>query len=331
MRANRSRSTAWRSRCRPTRRGSRTATAPSRGPASSCLSELRTSASPCYQRSSSPASPRCDTYYALAILTILTQTWLYLLRSTHCTPLFTPRPPPGRDLVVVGVHARGLRPGDGLPETAAQAAAARSDVLRSDVSPTRRPGSGGAGYGGRLRLEAPSSLHACTGPQAWLQGSCRAVAGQCRGRMGATVPRRSRPEAPPTPPALTSVCFRLGRVARVSSLLRQLKGEGEVSVPFDPKLWSKEGCHNRRYMLPGIACSVSRRAAPHRAAACVPACLLSRLPACLPAYLLTAYLRCIQPQGALLRLTMDSTYYASTCYASTCYASNLLCLYLLCL
>ena len=197
MRANRSRSTAWRSRCRPTRRGSRTATAPSRGPASSCLSELRTSASPCYQRSSSPASPRCDTYYALAILTILTQTWLYLLRSTHCTPLFTPRPPPGRDLVVVGVHARGLRPGDGLPETAAQAAAARSDVLRSDVSPTRRPGSGGAGYGGRLRLEAPSSLHACTGPQAWLQGSCRAVAGQLQGSAAAAWVPQCRAGAAP--------------------------------------------------------------------------------------------------------------------------------------
>jgi len=43
------------------------------------------------------------------------------------------------------------------------------------------------------------------------------------------------------------------KVAGVSSMLRKLKGEGEV--PFDPKLWSKEGCHNRRYMLPGIACN----------------------------------------------------------------------------
>ena len=64
---------------------------------------------------------------------------------------------------------------------------------------------------------------------------------------------------------MTPVCFRLGRVARVSSLLRKLKGEGgEVSVAFDPKLWSKEGCHNRRFMLPGIACSVRRSTAPHR-------------------------------------------------------------------
>ena len=28
------------------------------------------------------------------------------------------------------------------------------------------------------------------------------------------------------------------------------------SVPFDPYLWSKEGCGNRRFMLPGIACNV---------------------------------------------------------------------------
>ena len=28
------------------------------------------------------------------------------------------------------------------------------------------------------------------------------------------------------------------------------------SVPFDPYLWSKRGCANRRYMLPGIACNV---------------------------------------------------------------------------
>ena len=129
-----------------------------------------------------------------------------------------------------------------------------------------------------------------------LQGSCRAGP-RPRGCRSVAVQRRSRPEAPPTPPALTPVCFRLGRVARVSSLLRKLKGEGgEVSVAFDPKLWSKEGCHNRRYMLPGIACSVSRRAAPHRTAphrtAPLPACRRAcfpgfRLPACLPAYLPT--------------------------------------------
>ena len=193
MRANRSRSTAWRSRCRPTRRGSRTATAPSRGPASSCLSELRTSASPCYQRSSSPASPRCDTYYALAILTILTQTWLYLLRSTHCTPLFTPRPPPGRDLVVVGVHARGLRPGDGLPETAAQAAAARSDVLRSDVSPRAV-----------LAAAEPVTAAACGSrhPQACMHArgprhGCRAVAGQLQGSAAAAWVPQCRAGAAP--------------------------------------------------------------------------------------------------------------------------------------
>ena len=193
MRANRSRSTAWRSRCRPTRRGSRTATAPSRGPASSCLSELRTSASPCYRRSSSPASPRCDTYYTLALLTILTIPWLYLLRSTHCTPLFTPRPPPGRDLVVVGVHARGLRPGDGLPETAAQAAAARSDVLRSDVSPRAV-----------LAAAEPVTAAACGSrhPQACMHArgprhGCRAVAGQLQGSAAAAWVPQCRAGAAP--------------------------------------------------------------------------------------------------------------------------------------
>ena len=112
------------------------------------------------------------------------------------------------------------------------------------------------GYGGRLApssLEAPSSVHARAGPSG-LQGRATAArVSQGHGRVGAAGHPRSLSEAPPTTPAR----FRLGRVAGVSSMLRKLKGEGEVSVPFDPKLWSKEGCHNRRYMLPGIACSVS--------------------------------------------------------------------------
>jgi hypothetical protein len=126
-------------------------------------------------------------------------------------------------------------------------------MLKRALSLTRRPGSGGAGCGGRPRLEAPSSLEA-----AW----------QSHSRVGAAEPqpRRCRRAAAPepfrgaTPDAgadLGPLSSRHGRVARVSSMLRKLKGEGEVSVPFDPKLWSKEGCHNRRYMLPGIACSVS--------------------------------------------------------------------------
>ena len=50
------------------------------------------------------------------------------------------------------------------------------------------------------------------------------------------------------------------------------RGDNAVSVPFDPFLWSKEGCHNRRYMLPGIACNVSGQgpappAAPRASAA----------------------------------------------------------------
>ena len=58
----------------------------------------------------------------------------------------------------------------------------------------------------------------------------------------------------------------------MGALLRKIKGKGagmeDSAVPFDPLLWSKEGCNNRRYMLPGIACSVSRphRTAPHRTA-----------------------------------------------------------------
>jgi hypothetical protein len=91
---------------------------------------------------------------------------------------------------------------------------------------------------------------------------------QSHSRVGAAEPqpRRCRraaalePFRGATPDAgadLGPLSSRHGRVARVSSMLRKLKGEGEVSVPFDPKLWSKEGCHNRRYMLPGIACSVS--------------------------------------------------------------------------
>ena len=67
----------------------------------------------------------------------------------------------------------------------------------------------------------------------------------------------------------------------MGALLRKIKGKGagveDVTVPFDPMLWSKEGCNNRRYMLPGIACSVSR---PHRTAP---------LPAYLPH---PPYLRC---------------------------------------
>ena len=58
----------------------------------------------------------------------------------------------------------------------------------------------------------------------------------------------------------------------MGALLRKIKGKGagveDVAAPFDPLLWSKEGCNNRRYMLPGIACSVSHphRTAPHRTA-----------------------------------------------------------------
>ena len=128
-----------------------------------------------------------------AILTILPQPWLYLLRSTHCTPLFTPRPPPGRDLVVVGVHARGLRPGDGLPETAAQAAAARSDVLRSDVSPRAV-----------LAAAEPVTAAACGSrhPQACMHArgprhGCRAVAGQLQGSAAAAWVPQCRAGAAP--------------------------------------------------------------------------------------------------------------------------------------
>ena len=63
----------------------------------------------------------------------------------------------------------------------------------------------------------------------------------------------------------------------MGALLRKIKGKGagmeDAAVPFDPLLWSKEGCNNRRYMLPGIACSVSR---PHRTAP------LPAYPRCLP-------------------------------------------------
>ena len=108
------------------------------------------------------------------------------------------------------------------------------------------------GYGGRWLPQASRHPQACMHARAGLQGRATAArVSQGHGRVGAAGHPRSLSEAPPTTPAR----FRLGRVAGVSSMLRKLKGEGEV--PFDPKLWSKEGCHNRRYMLPGIACSVS--------------------------------------------------------------------------
>lgn len=116
----------------------------------------------------------------------------YVQRTAHRSP--SPTPPPGRDLVAVGVHARGLRAGDDLPETAAQAAAACSDVLSAGVSFTRRPGSGGAGYGGAARgTLKPACMHGASGMAAGqLQGSCRAGPQPCGCRRAALEP-------PPSP------------------------------------------------------------------------------------------------------------------------------------
>ena len=94
MRASRSRSTAWPKCCRLTRRGSRTATAPSQGPASSCRSELPTSANRC-------RGSRCSRLPSRAHQTALrhTDTHAWSRRHRCCrrfsSPAFPKLPPPG--------------------------------------------------------------------------------------------------------------------------------------------------------------------------------------------------------------------------------------------
>ncbi len=57
------------------------------------------------------------------------------------------------------------------------------------------------------------------------------------------------------------VCGSLRRAAPTNALAltssRGRKLRGLPTRPFDPRDWSKNGCQNRRYMLPGIACAVT--------------------------------------------------------------------------
>ena len=205
MRASRSRSTAWRTRCRRTRRGSRTATAPSRAPASSSLSALRTSGSPCCPRSSSRASPRRPHPHP----------------HPHPNPNPNPNPHPSPNpsphfipgfpqaatswlwecMHVAFVpemicpsqqHKRALQAHTCSPPHAPHVLSAPRALL-----PARLTAGGGSRRAGP-RLEA-----------AWVPPGCtRALgaAGQGLGRVGGAAQPRRRSEAPPTPQASDLGC-----------------------------------------------------------------------------------------------------------------------------